>query len=154
MKGQRQMTTNDFTTSFTVNQTPQEAFDAINNVRGWWSGAFEGSANKPGDEFTYRYGDLHYSRQKVTELVPGKRVEWLIVDSSLSFVTDKDEWTGTQIRFDIAKKGDQTEVKFTHVGLVPDFECYDACSGAWGSIVSESLRNLIANGKGQTDETL
>ena len=134
----------DYSVAFTVDQTPREVFDAITNVRGWWSGEFEGSADKAGDEFIYRYEDVHYSRQRVTELVPGKRVAWLVVDSRLSFVRAEGEWTGTQIVFDIVRKGDQTEVRFTHVGLVPEIECYGACSGAWGSIIAKSLRNLIA----------
>ncbi|GAC1693683.1 MAG: hypothetical protein PVS2B3_03240 [Steroidobacteraceae bacterium] len=148
------MKTQNFSTSFTVSQTPQEAFDAITNVRGWWSGEFEGTADKAGDEFTYRYEDLHYSRQKVTELVPGKRVVWRVLDSNLSFTRSKGEWTGTQITFDIAPRGDKTEVRFTHVGLVPDCECYGACSGAWSSIITKRLRNLIASGTGQTDQKL
>ena len=32
------MSKQDYTTAFTVDQTPKQAFDAINNVRGWWSG--------------------------------------------------------------------------------------------------------------------
>jgi hypothetical protein len=68
------MTTKDYTISFTVNQSPEEVFDAINNVRGWWSGEIDGCTDKPGAEFTYRYHDVHRSTQKITEWVPGKKV--------------------------------------------------------------------------------
>jgi hypothetical protein len=51
--------------------------------------------------------------------------------------------------FEIAKKGDKTEVHFTHVGLVPANECYGVCSDAWGSYITGSLRDLITTGKGQ-----
>jgi hypothetical protein len=85
----------------------------------------------------------------VTELVPGKKIVWHVTDSQIHFVRDKSEWDGTDIVFEIARKGDKTEVRFTHVGLVPAIECYDGCSGAWGFYVNESLRDLIAKGKGQ-----
>jgi hypothetical protein len=50
--------------------------------------------------------------------------------------------------FEIAKKGDKTEIRFTPIVLVPTIECYDGCSGAWGYYVNESLRSFIATGKG------
>jgi hypothetical protein len=137
-----------FATTFTVDQTPEEAFAAINNVRGWWSGDIDGSTDKLNDEFTYRYEDIHYSKQRITESVPGKRVVWLVLDASLSFVEDKTEWNGTQIIFEISRTGDKTEVRFRHVGLVPDYECYDNCSSAWGSYINGSLRSLITTGAG------
>jgi hypothetical protein len=146
------MTDQNFTTTFTVDQTPEEAFAAINNVRGWWSGEIEGSTDELGDEFTYRYQDLHYSKQKITELIPGKKVVWLVLDGQLNFVNDKSEWKGTKITFDIARKGDKTEVRFTHVGLVPHYECYGACSNAWGSYMNSSLRSLITTGRGQPNQ--
>jgi len=146
------MNDQDFTTTFTVDQTPEEAFAAINNVRGWWSGEIEGSADKLGDEFTYRYKDVHYSKQKITELIPGKKVVWLVLDGYLNFVEDKSEWKGTKVTFEIAEKGGTTEVRFTHVGLVPDHECYGACSNAWGSYINGSLRSLITTGKGQPNQ--
>jgi hypothetical protein len=136
--------TRDFTTSITVDESPEEVFRAINDVRGWWSGQIDGPTDELGGEFSYRYQDLHYSKQKVTELVPGKRVAWLVVDSHLQFVDDKREWDGTRVVFDIAKKGDKTEVTFTHAGLG---ECYGACSGAWGSYIRESLKRLITKAK-------
>lgn len=142
----------NYATAFTVDQTPEEAFSAITNVRGWWSGEIDGSTDKLGEEFTYRYKDVHYSKQQITELVPGERVVWHVLDSSLSFVEDKSEWNGTDITFEIARKGDKTDVRFTHIGLVPDDECYGACSTAWDSYINSSLRSLITTGQGQPNE--
>ena len=108
-------TTESYTTIFRVNQSPEAAFAAIINPRAWWSGAIEGDTAALGDVFTYRYQDLHYSRQEVTELVPGRRVAWDVLDADLSFLKDRSEWTGTTIAFDIVGTGSQTEVTFTHV---------------------------------------
>jgi hypothetical protein len=141
------MSERDYTTSFTVDQTPDEAFAAINDVRGWWTGDIEGDTGTLGDEFTYRYEDLHRSTQKITESIPGKRVVWHVLDANLTFVQDTTEWIGTDITFDISRKGDQTEVRFTHVGLVPDVECFDDCSNAWSLYIDGSLRNLITTGR-------
>jgi hypothetical protein len=135
--------------SFTVDQTPDEAFAAINNVRGWWSGRIEGNTGELGAEWTYRYEDVHLSKQKITELVPGEKVVWEVLDGYLNFVADKTEWKGTKITFDIAQKGGKTEVRFTHLGLVPDYECFELCSNAWGFYINGSLRSLIATGKGE-----
>ena len=140
------------TSTITVSQTPGEAFAAINNVRGWWSGDLEGGTEKLGDEFTYRYEDVHYSKQRITESVPGRKVVWLVLESSLNFIEDKTEWNGTKITFDISRKGDKTEIVFTHVGLNPEHECFSACSDAWGSYITGSLRDLITTGKGQPNE--
>jgi uncharacterized protein YndB with AHSA1/START domain len=146
------MKTKDYTASFTVDQSPEEVFDAINNVRGWWSGEIDGRTDKLGAEFTYRYNDLHGSTQKITELVPGKKVVWHVSDAQINFVKDKTEWKGTDIVFEITKKDDKTELRFTHVGLVPGFECYGKCAGAWGFYINDSLRSLITTGKGDPNQ--
>jgi len=142
----------NYTTSFTVKQSQEEVFSAVNNVRGWWSGEIVGQTDQLGAEFTYRYEDLHRTTQKITELVPGKKVVWHIADSKINFVKDKDEWTGTDVVFEIARKDDKTELRFTHVGLVPAIECYGKCAGAWGYYINESLRSLITTGKGDPNE--
>jgi hypothetical protein len=142
------MTNQNFAATVSVDQSPREVFDAINNVRGWWSGEIDGSTDKLGAEFTYRYQDIHRSTQKITELVPGKKVVWHVLDAQINFIKDKREWKGTDIVFEITKKGGKIEVHFTHVGLVPAIECYGKCAGAWGFYINDSLRSLIATGKG------
>lgn len=146
---ERKLSTAGFTTTFFVDQTPHEVFTAINNVRGWWQGEVTGGTDKLNDEFDYRMEDIHYSRQKLVEVIPDKRVVWSVTDSQLSFIEDKDEWTNTRIIFDITEINNKTQVRFTHIGLLPAIECYDACSNAWQQLIQESLVRLITTGKGK-----
>ncbi|HXB11568.1 MAG TPA: SRPBCC domain-containing protein [Bacteroidia bacterium] len=143
------MNNRSFTTTLSVDQTPEEAFAAINNVRGWWSEEIEGSTDKLGEEFKYHFKDVHRCTMKITEFIPNKKVVWLVADNYFNFTKDKTEWKGTEVIFEISKKGDKTEIKFTHLGLVPEYECYEACSDGWGTYINGSLRSLITTGKGQ-----
>ncbi len=138
-----------YTATLLIDQSPEEVFAAVNNVRGWWSEEIEGGTDKLGAAFKYHYRDLHRSTQKITELVPGKKVVWRVLDSRLDFVKDKAEWNGTDIVFGINRKDGKTELRFTHVGLVLALECYDDCSDGWDFFINESLRRLITTGKGQ-----
>jgi hypothetical protein len=139
---------NDYRTQFVVAAAPAKVFAAINDVRSWWTGDVEGVADAVGGEFTYRNGDLHFSRQRVAELAAGKRVVWDIVEARLSFVTRQDGWTGTRIAFEISPADAGAELRFAHLGLTPDCECYKACSGGWAYFIDGSLRQLIETGRG------
>jgi uncharacterized protein YndB with AHSA1/START domain len=146
------MTDRSFTTTILVDQSPAKVFDAINNVRGWWSQEIEGPTDKAGETFKYHFRDLHRCDVRVDELIPGKKVAWTFTDNYFSFTDAPAEWKGTRIVFDIARKGDKTRLTFTHVGLVPEFECYGACSDGWGNYISGSLKNLITTGRGQPNK--
>ena len=141
------MKANNFQTSITVSATPHEAFGCINNVTKWWTENLEGKSQKQGDEFSVQFADVHYSKQKLIEVIPDRKIVWLITESQLNFIKNKEEWTGTRIEFEITSEGNQTRVQFTQIGLVPEIECYDACSNAWGQYMY-SLYNLITKGKG------
>ncbi len=141
--------TSGFTTTFFVNETPEAVFNAINNVSGWWQGEIKGSSNKLNDEFEYRMLDIHYSKQRVVEIIPNEKVVWLVTDSNLSSFRDKSEWNGTKVIFEISEINGKTQLRFTHIGLVPAFQCYGDCSGAWEMLVQESLWSLIETGKGK-----
>ena len=143
------ITISDFTTTLLVDQTPKEAFRAINNVRGWWSEEIDGSTDKLDDEFVYHYEDVHYCRLKLIEVIPDEKIVWLVLDNYFNFTKDKTEWRDTKISFEIAKRGSKTQIRFTHLGLIPTYECFDVCSNAWSRYVQQSLLNLITTGKGQ-----
>ncbi len=142
------MKNKDYAVSITVDATAKEAFNSVNKVSEWWTENLEGSSKKLNNEFTVRFGDVHVSTQKLVEVIPDKKVVWLVTDSHLNFVENKQEWTGSKIVFEIVEKNNKTQITFTHQGLTPEVECFDACSNAWGPYIKESLFNLIKTGKG------
>lgn len=139
----------DFTTTLVVDHTPKEVFNAIINPQNWWPGEVKGSSEKLNDEFEYRYKEFHFSRQRVVEIIPDQKVVWLVIKSIINYVEDKNEWTNTKISFEISVKDGKTHLKFTHLGLDPDVECFDSCSNSWTQIVQQSLFSFIIKGKGE-----
>ena len=115
-------TSQSFTTTYAVERTPEEVYDAVLDVRAWWTGEIDGPADQVGEAFTYRHPPQHDTTQQVVELVSGRRVVWLVTAARLTFVSEPGEWTGTSIVFDIVPTATGSELTFTHVGLVPDFE--------------------------------
>lgn len=142
-----------YTTTVTIARPPAEVFDAINDVRGWWSEEVEGDTDRVGAEFAYRGHDdadtvEHRSRIRVEELVAGERVVWRVLDNYMSFIDDQSEWKDTEIRFELSPSATGTELRFTHVGLVPSYECFDVCKDAWGLYIRESLPAFVTTGLG------
>lgn len=143
------MAATDFTYTLLTERTPQEVFQAITDVRSWWSGLYSeeysGETEKLYDEFSFRAGDgAHYSKQKLVEVIPNKKVVWLITESELTFLEKTDEWVGTKVIFEISEKDGKTQLVFTHQGLTPEIECYDSCAPAWSTYLEEKLLPLIS----------
>ena len=152
------MSDHSFTTTLSVTVNPAAAFAAVNDVRGWWSQDVDGPTDEVGAEFAYRGNqdgvNLHRARIRVEELVPDERVVWHVVDNWMSFIDDQREWTGTRIVFEITPTEQGSQIRFSHVGLVPSYECHDVCVDAWTFFVQDSLRSLITTGRGEPMERL
>jgi uncharacterized protein YndB with AHSA1/START domain len=135
-----------FSTSFEVDRTPEEVYEAVVDVRSWWFGDIDGSTSAVGDVFSYEVPGIHWSAMRVTELEPGSRVAWEVTGSRLDFADVPDEWTGTTVRFAIEPVDGGTRLRFTHEGLAPDLGCYSSCSAGWAHFVDGCLRTRIATG--------
>ena len=138
----------DFTTTLMVDTNTEVTFNAINNVRGWWSEDFEGSTGKLNDIFTVRFGEV-FITSKVVELIPGRKIVWHVLDCNKPWLKNTNEWNDTKMCWEISENNEKTQVRFTHIGLVPAIECFDVCSNAWGEYLQQSLRNLANTGKGK-----
>jgi hypothetical protein len=147
------MSATDFTSTLVVDQSPQEVFDAVINVRGWWSEEIEGDTAKLNDVFDYHYQDVHRAKIKLIEVIPNEKVVWLVTENYFKFTQDKTEWTGTKPTFEISEKDGKTALRFTHFGLVPEYECFEICRDAWTNYIQNSLRKLITTGTGEPNAT-
>ena len=147
------MDNQSFTTTIVLDLSPHEVFKAITNVSGWWSEEIEGATEKVNDEFNYHYEDIHRAKMRLIEVIPNKKVVWLVLDNQFKFTKDKNEWKGNKIVFEISEKGKKTQLQFTQLGLVPEYECYDVCKEGWTNYIQNSLRGLITTGKGQPNAT-
>jgi hypothetical protein len=137
-----------FTATIEVNKSNIEAFQSIKDFRGWWSEEIEGKTDTLNESFFYHYKDIHLCKIKLIEEVVGKKLVYLVVDNEFNFIQDKTEWINTKLIFDLTAKGSKTEVKFTHRGLVPEYECYNVCNEAWSGYINDSLKNFIETGTG------
>jgi hypothetical protein len=137
----------DYAFSFTSSKSPEIIFDTLLDIKAWWSGIYsekiEGKSSKLNDQFTFSAGGgAHYTKQRLTELIPEKKIVWLVAESNLSFLKNPSEWENTKISFEISGKGNETQIVFTHSGLVSKLECYDACTEAWGQYLNNLSEKL------------
>lgn len=141
------MENKSYSTTIEVDQPEMEVFNAINNVTSWWSKDFKGSSKKLKDEFIINHPGQHFSKQQVTESIPGKKITWLVTESKLHWLkSNQQEWTNTKMIFEISSKAGKTILQFTHEGLDQGKESYAMCKKGWDMIIHDWLFHLITTG--------
>jgi Activator of Hsp90 ATPase homolog 1-like protein len=140
----------NYNATIVANASAKQAVKAINNVAGWWTENIEGSTEKLNDVFTVHFGET-FATFKVIEVVPEKKIVWLVTDCYLHWLNDKTEWKDTKISFEILAENDETKILFTHIGLSPEIECYNDCRKGWDQYIKDSLFKLITEGNGMAE---
>ncbi|HVU55021.1 MAG TPA: SRPBCC domain-containing protein [Puia sp.] len=139
---------NDFSSSISAKIGANEVIKRISNIPGWWGVTMTGSTEKQNDTFTVKMTLDSYFHFTVEELVPGKRVVWLVTDCNMPWYSDKKEWTNTRLIFDLRENNGVTEVIFQHEGLTPNVECYKDCESGWTHWIKTSLSSYLTTGEG------
>jgi hypothetical protein len=138
--------TANYSVAIELAKSPSDVFNHVINLKKWWPEDFEGADIKLNSEFVFSTGDSHYSKNKVIEFVPDKKVAWLTTEGIRK--TDNFEWTGTKMIFELTPKGDNTIFKFTYDGFIPENE-YDRLVRICDMTIKEMFYNFIVNGKGK-----
>lgn len=141
----------NYSSSILANITAKEAYLKINRVSEWWSENIEGESKKLNDIFTIHFAFGDSFEIKIIDTIPDKKIVWLVTDCNLTWVKDSKEWKGTKISFEISTENNSTQINFTHIGLVPEIECYNGCVQGWNQYIKGSLYKLLNEGKGEPD---
>jgi hypothetical protein len=142
------MGNNNFSSSISAKISAGEAIKKISNVPGWWGVSVTGNSEKQNDKFVVTMGGDSFFDFTVTEIIPDKKVVWLVTDCNMPWYSDKKEWANTRLIFDLNENNGVTELTFTHEGLTPEVECYKDCEPGWTHWIKTSLFSYLTTGKG------
>jgi predicted lipoprotein with Yx(FWY)xxD motif len=146
------MKSQSYSATIEVALPQKDVFTRMNHFKKWWTRHIEGESVNLNDEFILRYGDaqgdIHYSKHKLIEVIPDKKIVSLVTESKIDWIEkDPNEWTNTKMVFELTPKGDRTELKFTHEGLLPEKECYTECAKGWDTFIKQNLYAYLSEGK-------
>lgn len=125
-----------------IKARPDEVYAALatkNGLAGWWTEQVTGD-ERVGGVLQFRFDQFGRNDMKVTELNPGRRVQWECVDGA-------PEWIGTKVSFDLSEQDGAMKVLFAQRGWREPVEFMHFCSTKWGTYLM-GLKALVETGKG------
>jgi uncharacterized protein YndB with AHSA1/START domain len=137
------MSEQDYEATVRVSASVDEVFDALTTLEGlssWWTPA-TGQATA-GGELTFTFGPQATAVMRVDMAERGVGVRWTNTECVV------EDWVGTEQDFAIDALSDGgTEIRFRHIGLTPQLECYGDCESGWNHFVA-SLAAYVETGTG------
>jgi len=144
------MENKNYNRTIMVNASLEEAMKKISQINLWWRKDFSGIADNLNDKFTVPFGELNgeiaFVDFMISELVPNKKVTWKVLDCNLPWFKDKKEWNNTEVVFILSEENGKTTIDFTHIGLVPEVDCYEACEKGWDGHITRDLVKFMNEG--------
>lgn len=142
--GTRVESIKDFTESFTVNVSPEDAYTVVSDPKQWWEDtedSVEGNADEKGESFSIESDD-GTGYFTVEQADDGERLVWH------SETTDEDgedeDWRDSDIIFDFDREEDgSTTVHVTHRGLKPHDRHYEERVQDWRDRIGKRLQPYI-----------
>jgi uncharacterized protein YndB with AHSA1/START domain len=123
-------TSTDYRRTVTLDAPPEQVFEllaTLDGLREWWSDADVTGDAAAGGDVRLEFPGHGYCVLHVDESAAPSLVRWTCTENSMM-----PEWLGTSPTFEVVDTGDgRTRLTVHHVGLVPDFECYDQCHEGW-----------------------
>jgi len=140
----------DFSYSFAVKASAEVAMKSISQVNLWWAKNFKGKSAKLNDKFSVYFGGPGdtFVDFEICQLIPEKKVVWLVTDCNLHWIDDKKEWKNNEVIWNLSEKDGKTTIDFVHKGMTPESECYETCKPGWTHHIKDSLIKLIEKGIG------
>lgn len=144
------MSEQSYSKQFSVSASTESVYQAITKqVDEWWT-TQSNEAVEVGDILTVKFGEPYFMSMKVERAIPNELLMWKVVGANMFIEgggSNNDEWVGTNIQWKISGVEQESEVLLFHEGLVPSFECYDACKNGWDYFLG-SLKDFLDTGKG------
>ena len=144
------MENKNYNRTIMVNASLEEAMKKISQINLWWRKDFSGIADNLNDKFTVPFGELNgeiaFVDFMISELVPNKKVTWKVLDCNLPWFKDKKEWNNTEVVFILSEENGKTTIDFTHIGLVPEVDCYEACEKGWDGHITRDFVKFMNEG--------
>lgn len=133
-----------------ISANQEKIFKAITqSIEKWW-GPTDLPVTKIGDEFTTRFDETFW-KFKIIEFQKFDKITWECIDAKhihSGYENIEKEWIGTSVHWSIESLGLTSKIIFTHTGLTPELNCYDACKPAWDMFITKSLKSFVETGIG------
>ena len=137
------MSEQDYTATVRVEASKDEVFRALTTLEGlsaWWTPATGDPTT--GGVITFTFGPQGAAVMRVDLADRDAGVRWTTLECLV------EDWVGTSQQFDLTGlPGGGTEIRFRHVGLTPELECYGDCKNGWDHFV-DSLAVYAETGTG------